>query len=496
MSRINNITNFPDTGLYKAAQVRAMDRYAIDRLGILGLELMHRAGQSAFDCLQRLWPDVSRLTVVCGAGNNAGDGYVVARLAKLAGMQVTVMPLVPPEKLSGDAATVYQEFIGDGGRTDEYDKDQFLKTELIIDALLGTGLDRKVTGLFSEAITSMNSSTKPVLALDIPSGLNADTGHPMGCAVRADCTISFIGRKKGLYTGEGLECAGLKEYSSLSVPDEVIQSELPSAQLIVPAWHRLKPRNLNAHKGRFGHVLIVGGDAGYSGAALLAATSAARVGAGLISVATRSSHAPGLNLSRPELMCHGIESVDELAPLLAKASVVAIGPGLGQTEWARDLLAAVLSASLPTVVDADALNLLANLEENRDDWVLTPHPGEAARLLRIETSTVNTDRFDTLQKLQQKFGGVCILKGAGTLISDGDQTHISTTGNPGMATGGMGDVLTGVIAGLIAQGIAIAEATRIGVYVHGEAADQAAHHGQRGLLASDLFPYLRELVNP
>ncbi len=496
MNRINDITNSPGTGLYEASQVRAMDRYAIDRLGISGLELMHRAGQSAFDCMQRLWPNINRLAIVCGAGNNAGDGYVVARLAKVSGMQVVVMPLVPPERLSGDAAEVYQEFSNDGGRITRYAEDQLLKTDLVVDALLGTGLDREVTGLFSEVIESINAIERPVLALDIPSGLNANTGYPMGCAVRANCTISFIARKKGLYTGEGIEYAGFKEFSSLSVPDEITETEIPSARLIGPPWDRLTPRKLNVHKGSFGHVLIVGGDAGYNGASVLAATSAARVGAGLVSIATRKAHASGLNLSRPELMCHAVESGDEFAPLLDKASVVGIGPGLGQTQWARDLFAAVMSAELPMVVDADALNLLVGSAEYRNDWVLTPHPGEAARLLQIDTAAINLDRFEALRGLQQKFGGVCILKGAGTLISDGTQTYISPTGNPGMATGGMGDVLTGVIAGLIAQGFSISEAARVGVYLHGAAADQAAECGQRGLLAGDLFPYLRKLVNP
>ena len=496
MNQVNDITNSSFTGLYTAAQVRAMDRYAIDHEGIAGLELMHRAGQSAFECLMRLWPSARHLAILCGAGNNAGDGYVVARLAKSAGLKVTLLSVVSPDRLSGDAASVYHEFIDDNGRITEFHEDRLESVDIIVDALLGTGLDRDVTGVFFDAINAINCAGKPVFALDIPSGLNADTGYPMGRSVRADCTISFIARKQGLYTGEGIEYSGRKEYASLSVPNEVIEAEIASAELIVAPWQHLGPRNRAAHKGHFGHVLIIGGEQGYSGAALMAACAAARVGAGLVSIATRKAHASWLNLSRPEIMCHGVESADELYRLLSETTVVGIGPGLGQSPWAADLLEVVMSTDLPLVVDADGLNLLSGLQENRDMWVLTPHPGEAARLLQMNTLKINTDRFQAVRNIQKKYGGVCILKGAGTLIYDGVNTHISPTGNPGMASGGMGDVLTGVVVGLIAQGFSTAEASLIGVYLHGAAADRAAESGERGLLASDLFPHLRNLVNP
>ncbi len=496
MNRVNDITNISVRGLYTAAQVRAMDRYAIDQLGIAGLELMHRAGQSAFDCLVRLWPNARHLAIICGAGNNAGDGYVVARLAKSSGLGVTVMSIVTPDKLSGDAALVFNEFLDNNGSITQFHEDKFEPVDIIVDALLGTGLDREVRGTFSELIDAINRADKPVFALDIPSGLNADSGYPMGVSVRADCTISFIARKQGLYTGGGIEYSGRKEYASLSVPNEVIEAQRPSAELVAPPWRHLCPRNRGAHKGDFGHALIVGGEQGYSGATFMAACAAARVGAGLVSIATRKAHASWLNISRPELMCHGVESKDELNGLLSKVSVVGIGPGLGQSQWAADLLAAVMSTDLPIVVDADGLNLLAGLRENRDTWVLTPHPGEAARLLRTTTARINMDRFQAVRNIQEKYGGVCVLKGAGTLIYDGMQSYISPTGNPGMASGGMGDVLTGIIVGLVAQGIDIAEASRIGVYLHGAAADKAAESGERGLLASDLFPHLRKLVNP
>ena len=483
-------------GVYTAAQVRAMDRYAIDKLGIPGLKLMHRAGESAFHVIRERWPKVRRIVIVCGAGNNAGDGYVVARLAREQDMLVSVLSIVPPEKLSGDAASVYREYVDSGAVVEDFSEDLLGENDLIIDALLGTGLDRDVSGAFAQVIGAINRCEKPVLALDIPSGLNADTGYPMGLAVHADCTVSFIGAKMGLYTGDGVDYAGCIEFSSLDVPESVVQQQTPAASLISLPCSNFKPRPRSAHKGHFGHVLIIGGDVGYSGAAILAARAAARVGAGLISIATRDEHAIVLNLSQPELMCHGVDKEGGLDGLLAKATVVGIGPGLGQSPWAVALFEKVCTSGLPMVVDADALNLLSASPRQNCDWVLTPHPGEAARLLQADTLTIRKDRFQAVISLQEKYAGICILKGAGTLVHDGARLEICPTGNPGMASGGMGDVLTGVIAGLVAQGFSVADASRIGVYIHGAAADLAAQRGERGLLAGDLLPHLRNLVNP
>jgi len=253
----------------------------------------------------------------------------------------------------------------------------------------------------------------------------------------------------------------------------------------------------NSHKGHFGHVLIIGGDEGYLGAARMAAEAAARIGAGLVSIATRSSHACLLNMVRPEIMSHGVETLDELMPLIKSATVIAIGPGLGQSEWAKLLLARVLELELPLVIDADALNLLAEEVQSSTNWVLTPHPGEAARLLKAETKTIQSDRFKSVRMLHEKYHGPVVLKGCGTLIADinGD-IFVCDAGNPGMSSGGMGDVLTGVIAGLIAQGVDINHATKLGVCLHANAADRAASAGERGMMALDVMPHLRNLVNP
>lgn len=258
----------------------------------------------------------------------------------------------------------------------------------------------------------------------------------------------------------------------------------------------LKPRPRDGYKGLYGHVLVVGGDYGFSGAIRMAAEAALRVGVGLVSIATRVEHAAMLNILRPELMCHGVSSEKGLAKYLDKATVVVIGPGLGQSSWAKKLLSQVIKSKKPLVVDADALNILASKPLKYTNWILTPHPGEAARLLKKKTTEIQSDRLSAIKALQEKMGGVCVLKGAGSLIlASNEPIAICDAGNPGMATAGMGDVLSGVIGGLLAQDIPLFDAAKLGVLIHAEAGDLAAKEGQRGMIATDLFPFLRRLVN-
>ncbi|MFU8787564.1 MAG: NAD(P)H-hydrate dehydratase [Methylobacter sp.] len=476
--------------LYRAAQVRELDRIAIEEYGIPGFELMRQAGAEVFRHLTKQWPEVRSVAVFCGSGNNAGDGYIIADLALSAGLSVRVYTLSDPELLTGDALMAYQYY---KGIVTTFQSGQVINADVLVDALLGTGLDRPVTGLYAEAIQVINASPAPVIAVDIPSGLQADTGSVMSCAVKAACTVTFIGLKQGLFTGQAADYCGEIFYAQLTVPDEVLGSVKASATRVVKV--PLPRRERCAHKGRCGHVLIVGGDLGYSGAAKMAGEAALRVGVGLVSVATRAEHAALMNLNRPELMCHGVENAEQLAALLAKADVVVIGPGLGQSAWATALFNAAISAGKPLVVDADGLNLLAAAPLSQANWILTPHPGEAARLLNCSTSEIQQDRFAAALSIQAKYGGVAVVKGAGTLIAFEQQLWLSNTGNPGMASGGMGDVLAGVIAGLLAQGLALPNAAQQGVYNHGLAADlAAAKDGERGLLASDLMPYLRQLM--
>lgn len=494
--------NLPQA-LYQAEQVRALDRMAIEQHGIAGYTLMTRAGQAALDCLLRRWPDVQRLCVVCGVGNNGGDGYILARLARERGLQVELVQVGDVHKLQGDARQAMEHWNRQGGQVRVYDGSSasvFASSDILVDAVFGTGLYKAVEGIWRSVLEQINACGKPVLAMDIPSGLNSDTGMIMDIAVRADASISFIGLKCGMFTASGRDCCGEIEFSDLQVPEEIYAA-------VAPAAHRLDPRLLSrqlparrpsSHKGLFGHVLVIGGDHGMSGAVRMAAEAAARTGAGLVSVATRASHAAQISSARPELMCHAVETARELQPLLKRANVIAIGPGLGQSEWGQRLLGEVQQSSLPLVVDADALNLLAREPTRRANWILTPHPGEAARMSGVTSAQIQQDRFHALTHLVDRYDGVVVLKGSGTLIhaQGNDKTWLCDLGNPGMASGGMGDVLTGIIAGLVAQGLGLEQAACCGVLLHALAADSAAQDGMRGMLASDLLAEIRKFANP
>ena len=492
------MNNLP-VNLYRVAQVRALDRIAIAEFKLPGATLMERAGAACFAHLLRRWPAARSVGVLCGIGNNGGDGFVIARLAHTAGWQVRVVQVGERDKIHGDALTALQRLEAAGVPVVAWDAMVLPECEVWVDALLGTGLNGEVTGVWRAAIAALNASARPILSVDIPSGLDADTGHMWGDAVRSSTTMTFIGLKQGLFTGAAPDCCGALSFDALDIPAAVMAREPPSATRISRAWiQTCLPRRLrSAHKGHFGHVAIFGGDHGMSGAARLAGEAAARVGAGLVSVATRPEHAALLSIARPELMCQGVTTAADARRVLAQVTVAAIGPGLGQSAWARMLFEQLLDAELPCVIDADALNLLAAEPVRCDHWVLTPHPGEAARLLNTTVAQVQHDRFAAADALQKTYGGVVVLKGEGTLVAAPDSAvYVCDAGNPGMASGGMGDVLTGVIAGLMAQGLSLTDAACAGVYVHAAAADHAARGGERGLLASDVLDGLRVNVNP
>jgi NAD(P)H-hydrate epimerase len=488
--------------LYSTQQIELLEQQAAIQYGIPSFELMMRAGYEVFYLLRQLWRCSKSITLFCGVGNNAGDGYIVANMARAAGFRVTLYSIIEPNKLTGNALGAYHEYIANNGTVLLFDENIQIQSDVVIDALLGTGLNRPLSDTYLSAVQLINNTSIPVLAIDIPSGLHADTGRVMGDAVKANCTLSFVGLKYGLFTGQAAEYAGNIFYSSLSLPPPLFDTVQSHVYRVQQRSFPARPRC--AHKGHNGHVLIVGGEHGYMGAALLAGEAALRVGSGLVSIATRPEHAMMMSLHKPELMCHGIENAEQLKPLLEKASVIVVGPGLGQTEWARDLLLAVIDTRKFMIIDADALNILSKIPSAYNNLVLspynravlTPHVGEAARLLSLSTLKIQQDRFAAVQALQKKYGGIAILKGAGTLIASHDDIAISDTGNPGMASGGMGDALAGIIAGLLAQGFTLKDAAQQGVYIHGLAADQAAEaDGERGLVATDLMPYLRRLVN-
>jgi NAD(P)H-hydrate epimerase len=489
--------------LYLAAAVRELDRIAVQDGRIPGHVLMCRAALSAWKTLLIRWPDVRRVIVVCGPGNNGGDGYEVARLARQQGVAAIVLEPMP-HQVKGDARTTREGWIASGGAIADSFPYDVKSGDVIVDALFGIGLTRAPDAAALQAIQAINragDSGSGVLAIDVPSGLQSDSGTVLGAAVQADVTITFIGNKPGLYTGQGAALCGCVVFDDLQMPMEIYArlASVGRLQQHADLNRYLPARKRTAHKGDSGHVLLIGGDHGTPGAVLLCARAAMRAGAGLVSIATRASHAALLNAAQPELMCHGVARADELQALLERATVVAIGPGLGQTDWARALLAAVMASGKPQVADADALNLIAQQPQAdvqpKVQRIITPHPGEAARLLGLKTPQVQADRITAAQALRQRYGGVAVLKGAGSLIV-GEQLQLCPFGNPGMGVGGMGDALTGIIAAFVAQGLSLEDAAGAGVLAHALAGDRAAMHGERGLQATDLIEQLRAVVNP
>jgi NAD(P)H-hydrate epimerase len=488
----------PELPVFPVASLRAIDRAAIDT-GIPGYELMTRAARYAFDVARGRFPDAARWQVLCGSGNNGGDGYVLAGLAAAAGIDVEVLWLSDPAKLSGDAATGYRDFVAAGGSVRAFGEGLDPRADLLVDAMLGSGLSRDVAGPFLDAVAACNDHPAPVLALDVPTGLHGDSGAVMGSAIVADVTISFVGRKPGLYLGAGPDRVGQLYFSDLQIPAACYAAVPASFRIVTAAQVRrqLPRRPRQSHKGDFGHVLVIGGAPGMPGAVCLAGEAALRAGAGRVSVATHAANAAVVPARRPELMCHAVDGAAALEPLLRSASVIAIGPGLGRGDWSAALLEAALASGVPLVADADALNLLAGHPAPRDDRILTPHPGEAARLLGQSSAEVQADRRLAVCELQRRYGGTVVLKGRGTLVaSEAGLPWLCSRGNPGMASAGMGDVLTGIIAGLLAQGLSLEMAAVIGVDVHARAADVAAECGERGLLATELLQELRPWLNP
>lgn len=495
---------------YAAADVRELDRRAIEDHGIPGYTLMQRAAQAAWRQARRAWGLPERLVVFCGRGNNGGDGYEIACLAAADGVAVDLREL--PGERRGDAATARAAWLARGAVSGDIaapvappqrsGEGAYDESVWIVDALLGTGLSRPPEGEAAEAIAVINAARAEgarVLAVDVPSGRNADTGAAPGAAVAADLTVTFIADKPGLHTGAGAAAAGRVRCEPLGVPVAIYEGMAPRARrLNATALHGyFPPRARDAHKNRFGHVLIVGGAPGFGGAALLAGRAALRAGAGLVSVATHPAHAAALCAAQPELMLRGVEGPEDLAPLLERATVLALGPGLGTFEWGRRLFEALRDSALPRVLDADALNLLAEAPRALPKTVLTPHPGEAARLLGTSSTEIEADRVQAARALAERYAATVVLKGAGSLVDDGvAPPWLCTDGNPGMACGGSGDVLTGVIAACLAQGLAPVDAAAAAVSAHAHAGDLAAAGGERGMLPGDLIDRLRAAVNP
>ena len=486
--------------VYSAASVRAMDRRAIEA-GIPGYALMQRAGEAAFAALRREWPAAKTVAVVCGPGNNGGDGYVVARLARAAGLEVRAIAVADPRRLKGDAAIAHADFVASGGKAEPPGSIALAGCDVVVDALLGTGLSRAPDEAMTAAIRAMNRSTAPVLALDVPSGLDAETGGGPGLVVHAARTIAFLALKRGYYLDQGPDCVGSIEFAGLDASRQARVGENPVMRRIDgrAAARALPPRPRSAHKGVLGRVVIVGGHA-MPGAARLAGEAALRTGAGVVTIVTGRDSAAAILAGRPELIVRADDALASMRPAsdgaYAPRSVTAIGPGLGSGDAAREVLDSALQVGDSRVLDADALTLLASAPRRSDAWILTPHPGEAARLLGGSAADIQRDRLGAVRAIAERYGGVCVLKGANTLVSGAEGLPwVCDRGNPGMATAGSGDVLTGVVAALKAAGCEALDAAAAGVFVHAEAGDRAARAGMRGMVAGDIVAELRGVVN-
>ncbi|WP_116475648.1 NAD(P)H-hydrate dehydratase [Zobellella maritima] len=479
--------------LWRSEQIRIGERQAAGAAGIQMYELMCRAGLAVFELARNRWPEAQHWWIFVGGGNNGGDGYVVARLARAAGIRVQLVQQGDAEALRGDAARARDQYRADGGAIESVGALQG-QPDLVIDALLGIGLKGELRQEAKGIIHQINRLGAPVLAVDLPSGLCADTGRLLGGAVSASLTLTFVGLKPGLLTGQGRDVCG-----DILLADLGIQSHLgqvPVADLLQwDEWRqRLPRRRVSAHKGQVGRLLVLGGNRGMSGAIRLAGEAALRCGTGLVRLVSHRQHYRLLNMTRPELMTAWYPDFDHWT----WAHALVIGPGMGQDAWGRSLWQASLTYSGPRVVDADGLHLLAHTgggSEERGCWVLTPHPGEAASLLGCSVAEIEADRLTAVNRLREQYGAVVVLKGAGTLVADESGVSLCHYGNPGMASGGMGDLLSGIIGALLAQGMAAGQAARLGVCLHGRAGDLASTHGMVGMLASDLLPGIRRLIN-
>ena len=476
----------------------SLEREGADTLGLTLYELMQRAGEAAFNKLRTLWPESEHWLILCGHGNNGGDGFIVARLALSAGLTVTVIACEGSKPLPEEAAQAREAWLAAGGTPHDPSFTWPDRVDVIVDALLGTGLNQPPRAPYDALIDQANQHPSPVFAVDIPSGLVAANGTAPGAVMNAEHTLTFIALKPGLLTGKARDYTGQLHFHALSLDPWLEGQVAPMARYDASALSRwLRPRRPTSHKGDNGKLVIIGGDHGTAGAIRMTGEAALRAGAGLVRVLTHKDNITPLLTARPELMVQELnnQAIDQA---LEWADVIVIGPGLGQGEWGKKALQKVENSQKPMLWDADALNLLAISPDKRQNRIITPHPGEAARLLNCKTSDIESDRLHSARELVKRYGGVVVLKGAGTLIaSETGDLAFADVGNAGMASGGMGDVLSGIIGALSGQKLSLFDAACAGCVAHGAAAEAVSvRYGTRGMLATDLFSELYLFVNP
>ena len=513
-----------------AAEMRQIDQDTIEGIGIPGIVLMETAGSAIVRAIEQHYPTCQRIGIFAGKGNNGGDGIVIARQLAHIGRDVRLFLVSPEDSFTGEAHTNLQIAKRLGLRIEEILPETesygigtvpatFVSCELLVDAILGTGLRGTVRDPIATVINAINRLPIPILSVDLPSGLDADTGHPLGTCIQADRTVTIGLPKRGLLMHPGAELAGKLEVADIGFPAQVVDAQDIKVNwtTAVQAAQWVPPRPLSSHKGSYGRVLVVAGSTGMTGAAALSSEAALRTGAGLVTLATPKHLNPILEGLLPEVMTlplpetdAGSLAVSATSTILEFAektqSILAIGPGLSQHPETVSLVHQLMRENreqkldLRMVIDADGLNALAQAKETlslfNNEAVLTPHPGEMARLTNTAVPILEKDRISTAQQFASEHGVTLVFKGAPTVTSDPNgNLWVNSTGNPGMATGGMGDVLTGVISGLMAQGISSASAAPLAVYLHGLAGDIAAERsGTHGLIASDVLKAVPQVV--
>lgn len=506
-----------------ASEMARLDRKTIEEIGIPGIVLMENAGRGAAAFYQEVIPDLveRRIGIVAGSGNNGGDGFVLARLFHEQGANVRVVCLRPPEKLQGDALTNFQilpklavqVFVWDQNADFDSQLKWIKEADVIIDAILGTGLNSEVRGLYRDIIEAINQMQKQVLAVDVPSGLDATTGKILGTAIRAKATATFGLPKIGQLVEPGEEYVGELKVVDIGIPASVVESSNIQRWWLqeeyLSGW--LTPRNASTHKGHAGHVAVLAGSLGKTGAATLICESAAHVGAGLVTLFIPASLNPIVEVKLTEAMTYPIAETSEQTPaqaalpeilsFLQGRQALAMGPGISLHPETQELVKSLLlKAPCPMVLDADALTAVADhrdlFMEAGQPLVLTPHPGEMARLIHGTTQDVQQNRLDIAAEFSRKYGVTLVLKGHRTVIAAPDgRLAINSSGNPAMASGGMGDTLTGMIAGFLGQGLEPFRAACLGVFVHGAAADRRiAKVVSRGLLASQILDEIPHVI--
>jgi ADP-dependent NAD(P)H-hydrate dehydratase / NAD(P)H-hydrate epimerase len=507
--------------LADARTIQAIDRRSIRDYGVKGLQLMENAGRGVAEIILRELPKGGCVSIIAGKGNNGGDGFVAARHLKNRGVDVAVFSFAPIEEIKGDAGVNAASWKNMDGEVFFISTGSALKniepklrhSSIIVDGIFGTGLSSPVRGFYAELIELVNGLDKKIIAIDIPSGIDATTGAILGTAVRADITATMAMPKIGLYTYPGRDYSGRIEIVDIGAPRVLIEDKAIKWDLTTGSDVKgiLKPRSGDSHKGTYGHVLVLAGSPGKTGAALMSAMGAMRMGAGLSTIGVPEGLLASMEAKTVEVMTVGLpqtphttlglSSYDAIKRFMADKSALVIGPGLGVSDDIAGLIRKIIKeADYPIVIDADGLNNMAGrvdaLRDTRASIILTPHPGEMARLMDMTTSQVQSDRLGVAEALARKTRATVVLKGAGTVIAEANGAiHINPTGNPGLSTAGTGDVLSGMIGGLLAQGYDARPAAIAAVYIHGAAGDEVKkENGGMGMIATDILPFIPKVI--